>query len=902
MGVNGIYGLSGSGLDVESMVKVGMLSKQSEYEKMQQKFTKNEWKKSEYLDVYNEIRTFNASTLSQYKMSSNMNARAASSANSSVVTATANANAAPMTHYVQVDSLASSAYLIGTQMTRQNNVADSKNLLSSIWYNGITRNDANTEGGTDTATVTVYKADGTTDTKTVNLKDAAMSFSINDGVNGLLGSDDSDLVTASATPDADTDISYSVTISKVATAPEPIKGGNINGVTSESKITNLLPGVFGYSGNSLDELINANVDNTDTAFAFSFGDGITDTKINFTFAELVNTDTTVADFISGLNAKFKEAGLNLNALFTSSDDGTGGSFSLNNSADNPLGEKNAVQISISKGDIFEQIPLGKMVELASTLFAGAESVPGHRIDLSDSNSPFKITGSGNDLTVSYTLKGSNAVGVISQLNSSGGVINTEHLKFDGNIATSLYGESQEGEVYAPSFDINGITVTAKSKTNDTYPNGVKITNTGAQNIVVTYQDLLDGFTLNDLTSKINQQGTNIRATYDSVQDRISFYNSKSGEDNQINIEIGTGAAGSAAANAATFFNALGLKQSSNGVLDKTAKTFNTNTTESQIISQAGKNASVKIDGVAQTLDSNKATVAGVTYTFQNVTEKGSQTTVSVTQDTEAIAKYVQSFVDDYNALLTKLYKWYDEKPNSDYKPLTESQKSGMKEEQIEKWEEKAKAGLLYHDSTLSKVISQIREAVTSNVDGITGKYKNIFSLGISTTGLKGQLTIDKDKLNAALAEDPEAVYNVFAKLDSGEKQYKLEEVVNGQKTGKVIWSTKPSQSGYVLALDDKGAAVTRIVDDRASYNGIAQRLGDVFQANMKSIKTVSGTTADITEDSELNNLLRELQTKMSNFKRMMDAFESKLFKKYDAMEVALASLGSQLNYVTSAFS
>lgn len=27
MGVNGIYGLSGSGLDVESMVKVGMMSK-----------------------------------------------------------------------------------------------------------------------------------------------------------------------------------------------------------------------------------------------------------------------------------------------------------------------------------------------------------------------------------------------------------------------------------------------------------------------------------------------------------------------------------------------------------------------------------------------------------------------------------------------------------------------------------------------------------------------------------------------------------------------------------------------------------------------------------------------------------------------------------------------------------
>ena len=53
--------------------------------------------------------------------------------------------------------------------------------------------------------------------------------------------------------------------------------------------------------------------------------------------------------------------------------------------------------------------------------------------------------------------------------------------------------------------------------------------------------------------------------------------------------------------------------------------------------------------------------------------------------------------------MKKLYEWYDEKPNSDYKPLTSTQKEGMKDEQIEKWEEKAKAGLLYHDKTLYSI-------------------------------------------------------------------------------------------------------------------------------------------------------------------------------------------------------
>ena len=34
MSTRGIYGLSGSGIDVDSMVKVGMMTKQSQYDKM----------------------------------------------------------------------------------------------------------------------------------------------------------------------------------------------------------------------------------------------------------------------------------------------------------------------------------------------------------------------------------------------------------------------------------------------------------------------------------------------------------------------------------------------------------------------------------------------------------------------------------------------------------------------------------------------------------------------------------------------------------------------------------------------------------------------------------------------------------------------------------------------------
>ena len=78
MGTNGIYGLSGSGLDVESLVKMGMLNKQNQYDKMEQKEIYETWQKEAYNGVYKDIGNY-YNSLSTYKMQSNMNAMQASS-------------------------------------------------------------------------------------------------------------------------------------------------------------------------------------------------------------------------------------------------------------------------------------------------------------------------------------------------------------------------------------------------------------------------------------------------------------------------------------------------------------------------------------------------------------------------------------------------------------------------------------------------------------------------------------------------------------------------------------------------------------------------------------------------------------------------------------------------------
>jgi flagellar hook-associated protein 2 len=617
MGVNGIYGLSGSGLDIESMVKVGMMSKQNEYDKMAQKYTTNEWTKNALIEINNQITTFNMSSLTDYKLSSKMNARNATSSNEAAVTATANATSAIMSHKVSVNSLSHNAYLIGS------------NRISDII--------ANTQYYSSTHTVTdAEKAEAETLASTANLKDILFQN-----------------LTYNATTDS------------------------ITGTTMNS-----------YDG----------------------------------------TNSTVKD-------------------------NTDGSYTLTGSR---------------------------------TVLRGSS------IQLEDTALEFTIADSSKDST------------------------NTATIKFTYG---DLLGDNDTG---------------AKPKT------------------------------MNDLVSEINKQATNnginVKATYDNLNGVFSIYNPKGDDESSVVIKAVDNNSSYQEQVTMNFLNALGLKEFVGTNLGSAKMATGASGGK---FDATGKNGTITVDGMEYKTKDNKVTVGGVTYNFLNTTAANEAVTVTVGQDVDAIVDKVKSFVESYNKILGDLYAKYDEKKESGYSPLTQTQKDSMKDEQIEKWEEKAKKGLLYHDSTLSKIITQMRNAVSGTIEGVDGKYNSVYSIGISTTGIKGQLVLDETKLKNALAEDSESVYNVFAKL------------------------TTEDENGVTLS-------------DSESYNrsGIAQRLGDIFTSATKLIRERAGSSTDITEDSSLNNLLRELQTKMSNFKKLMTAFEDRLYKKYDAMEVTLSKLGSQLNFIT----
>ena len=388
-------------------------------------------------------------------------------------------------------------------------------------------------------------------------------------------------------------------------------------------------------------------------------------------------------------------------------------------------------------------------------------------------------------------------------------------------------------------------------------------NAKSYEVSLTYDDIIQNKkTLSDLSSAINNSGANIQAGFDTANGSFSLYNKTSGEKNIINITAGNG-------DTATLLKSLHL--ASYNAQDNTlgaALSFNAGTA---VEAAKGTNAQATIDGKTYNLESNKITVAGVTYNFNNISEAGKTTTVNVSQDTDKIVDNVKKFVDMYNTMLDSLNDKLSEEKYSDYKPLTKEQEAEMTEEQIKKWNEKAKSGLLYNNSQVRTLVSDMREALYTPVDAVDSKYNSLSAIGITTTTTKGHVTLDEDKLRKALTEDPDCVYQLFA---------------SDQDSSYIAGSTNTNKlTAYEKKEDYKNT-------------GVANRLYNAMTDNMSIFENYAGTSKATDDQSYLGKLISNMQTRMTSFQTLMKSYENKLYDKYDAMEVALSKLGAQLSYIT----
>ena len=116
------------------------------------------------------------------------------------------------------------------------------------------------------------------------------------------------------------------------------------------------------------------------------------------------------------------------------------------------------------------------------------------------------------------------------------------------------------------------------------------------------------------------------------------------------------------------------------------------------------------------------------------------TTVSVSSDTTKIATAVQSFVTNYNAVITNIANVtnFDATNN-------------------------ANIGILFGNSTVLQVQQALGQFANTNYNSsIGGALSGLGSIGI-TVGIDGTLTLDSDALNSVLASDPTDVQSLFTK-------------------------------------------------------------------------------------------------------------------------------------------
>ncbi|MFC0525425.1 flagellar hook-associated protein 2 [Pontibacillus salicampi] len=327
--------------------------------------------------------------------------------------------------------------------------------------------------------------------------------------------------------------------------------------------------------------------------------------------------------------------------------------------------------------------------------------------------------------------------------------------------------------------------------------------------------------LNDIMKEINDADLGLRAFYEKSSDKIMIERTETGNFNTSGNEIEF-----SGSNSAFLTDTLGL------------------TTET-----GGNDAKFSYNNGALDITSNdnSYTLNGVTFNFQST----GSTTIDVSSDVDTALQNVKDYVESYNKIVEDLNEQVAQRKNRDYSPLTEKEKEGMEEKQIELWEEQAKKGLLYSDSVIQNGLSNMRTQWYSQVN-TSGKFDLIADIGITTSKNfrdGGKLEIDEEKLREALTEDPASVQKLF--------------------TGE----------GNVKGLTDK--------------------LRDTVNSTTDAIERKAGNVSSGPESYTIGENIVDLQDEMDEFQNRLNKIEDRYWSQFTEMEKAIQKMNSQSQQIAS---
>ncbi|HOM01292.1 MAG TPA: flagellar filament capping protein FliD [Acetivibrio sp.] len=815
-----------SGLDTDAIIEQLMSVEKAKVDKIKQERQILEWKRDTYRDIISKLRSITDEYFNVLKPKTNFTSTSAfssfkiTSSKESAVTATANAAAASKVHSITVKSLASAGNIVGTSGLVQG--IKGSNTVSSTSLQGRELN---------------FTLDGVT--KTISLEDYAdindLEQKLETALGKAFGAGKIDVLTTGGK------IEFKCLVNgSTLTISEPANN-YISSLGFSDGQKNFITG--GSDVNSDYSLY------TNGSFKITVGSG-----------EAQTINISEATDIDDLTAKIQQAIDNnseLSGKVHVSNDGTKLSFTT----------LSGETVKLTSGDSNNVLD-----KLGFSNGATATGISSSVIDLSgnEKGKTFIVNINGVDKTIEIDKNYSDLDELASYIQSQlGGTVkvtkdaSSNKLIFSSDGTDKLiFKKGPEDGLEKLGFAANdnksnriAFNISIESL-NSKLTNNFNITDPNA-NIVFTINDqVIDvgksyaNATMNDVMNAINSSKAGVKVSYDSLNDRFIMESKTLGATSTIEITD---------------------TDPSNGLLKAMGLVGGTYT--------AGKDAEFTLDGVTDMKrGTNEFTIDGVTYTLKEVTTE--PVTIDVKADIDGVVENIKNFINSYNDMISKINSVLTEERDRKYPPLTDDQKKAMTEDDIRRWEEKAKSGLLRSDSILENIVTSLRRAL---YDKVEGSSLSLYQIGI-TTGLyqdKGKLVIDEEKLRAALTDNYDGVVQLF---------------------------TQSSQYTYSQALNDSDKRSVRYKE-----SGIAQRIYDILQDNIRTTRNASGKkgvllekaglVGDMTEyDNLLVNEMKEKDELIDNLLAKIYEKEEYYYKKFAAMEKMLDAMNSQSSWLTQQFS
>ncbi|WP_100405449.1 flagellar filament capping protein FliD [Bacillus solitudinis] len=334
-------------------------------------------------------------------------------------------------------------------------------------------------------------------------------------------------------------------------------------------------------------------------------------------------------------------------------------------------------------------------------------------------------------------------------------------------------------------------------------------------------------TLNDVFTELSRSTVGVSGFYDEFKDKISVTRTETGNHNaDVTVDGGY------------------EMKFEGGFFSNVLKISDANET-------GGENAKFTLNGLETERTSNTFTISGMTISLKEANFTG-EVTLSASTDTDKTFDTIKKFVDEYNELLGFVNGKLKEERYRTYKPLTDDEREALSDKEVEKWEEKARSGLLRNDATLRSPFDQMRLDVYSPVNGqLDTVFKQLSSIGITTSRdfmERGKLELDEDKLRAAIEKDPEGVHQLF-------------------------------------------------VADGANFNdkGIARRMRETLDTAITSVAERAGGLKGKVQNQQftLGRNLNSIEDRISNFERRLQQVEDRYWKQFTAMEKAMQNANTQ---------